>query len=103
MVVYPAPPPPALPGVPASAGLGFPAFVYPGWSPPQAPPGPPEPILARLSDAAIDTFKDPRTRELMASQGIARAPGGKKALLARIEHELPLHRELMRKAGMAPE
>lgn len=39
----------------------------------------------------------------MAAQGIARAPGGKTALLARIERELPLHRDLMRRAGMAPE
>ena len=39
----------------------------------------------------------------MAAQGIARAPGGKAPLLARIEREIPLHRELMRKAGMVPE
>ena len=56
-----------------------------------------------MTEAAIDTFKDPRTREVMQAQGIARAPGGKAALLARIERELPLHRELMRKAGMVPE
>ncbi len=95
--------PAVLPDVPTFAELGFPDFVYTGWYSLQAPPGTPEPILDRLSDAAIDTFKDPRTRELMVSQGIARAPGGKAALLARIERELPLHRELMRKAGMAPE
>jgi tripartite-type tricarboxylate transporter receptor subunit TctC len=95
--------PAALPDVPTFEELGFSDFVYTGWYSLEAPTGTPEPILDRLSDAAIDTFKDPRTRELMASQGIARAPGGKKALLARIEHELPLHRELMRKAGMVPE
>jgi tripartite-type tricarboxylate transporter receptor subunit TctC len=95
--------PAVLPDVPTFDELGFTDFVYTGWYSLQAPPGTPEPILERLSDAAVDTFKDPRTRELMASQGIARAPGGKAALLARIERELPLHRELMRKAGMAPE
>jgi tripartite-type tricarboxylate transporter receptor subunit TctC len=95
--------PAVLPDVPTFAELGFPDFVYTGWYSLQAPPGTPEPILDRLSEAAIDTFKDPRTRELMASQGIARAPGGKAALLARIEREIPSHRELMRKAGMVPE
>lgn len=95
--------PAVLADVPTFAELGFPDFVYTGWYSLGAPPGTPEPILDRLSDAAVDTFKDPRTRELMASQGIARAPGGKAALLARIERELALHRELMRKAGMAPE
>lgn len=38
-----------------------------------------------------------------SSQGLARAPQGKAALLARIERELPLHRDPMRKAGMVPE
>jgi tripartite-type tricarboxylate transporter receptor subunit TctC len=95
--------PAVLADVPTFAELGFPDFVYTGWYSLQAPPGTPEPILARLSEAAIETFKDPRSRELMASQGIARAPGGKAALLARIERELPLHRVLMRKAGVAPE
>ena len=94
---------PEFPAVPTFAELGFPDFVYTGWYSLQAPPGTPEPVLARLSDAAVDTFKDPRTRELMLSHGIARAPGGKAALLARIERELPLHRELMRRAGLVPE
>jgi tripartite-type tricarboxylate transporter receptor subunit TctC len=95
--------PAALPDVPTFAEAGFPDFLYTGWYSLQAPPGTPEPILARLSDAAIESFKDPRSREIMASQGIARAPGGKAALLARIDRELTLHRELMRKAGMVPE
>lgn len=95
--------PAVLPDVPTFAEAGFPDFVYTGWYSLQAPPGTPEPILARLSEASIETFKDPRTRELMAAQGIARAPGGKAPLLARIERELPLHRDLMRKAGMVPE
>ena len=94
--------PGVLPDVPTFAELGFPDFLYTGWYSLQAPPGTPEPILDRLSEAAVATFKDPRTREVMASQGIARAPGGKGPLLARIEREIPLHRELMRKAGMAP-
>ena len=92
-----------LPDVPTFAEAGFPDFLYTGWYSLQAPPGTPEPILARLSEAAIATFNDPRARELMAAQGIAAAPAGKAALLARIDRELPLHRDLMRKAGMVPE
>ena len=56
-----------------------------------------------MSEAATAAFNDPRAQELMAAQGIAPAPAGRAALLARIERELPLHRELMRRAGMAPE
>ncbi len=95
--------PAALPDVPTFAEAGFPDFLYTGWYSLQAPPGTPEPVLARLSEAATAAFNDPRSRELMAAQGIAPAPAGRAALLARIERELPLHRDLMRKAGMVPE
>jgi tripartite-type tricarboxylate transporter receptor subunit TctC len=95
--------PPVLPDVPTFAESGFPDFLYTAWYSLQAPPGTPEPLLARLSEAATAAFNDPRVQELMAAQGLAAAPAGKAALLARIERELPLHRELMRKAGMVPE
>ena len=95
--------PAALPDVPTFGETGFPDFLYTGWYSLQAPPGTPEPILARLAEAATATFNDPHAQDLMAAQGIVPAPAGKAALLARIERELRLHRELMRRAGMVPE
>lgn len=95
--------PAVLPRVPTFGEAGFADFLYTGWYSLQAPPGTPERIIARLKGAAVETFKDPRTREVMAAQGLARAPGGRAALLHRIERELPLHRELMARAGMVPE
>ena len=52
----------ALPDVPTFAELGFPDFLYTGWYSLQAPPGTPEPVLARLSEAATAAFNDPRAR-----------------------------------------
>ena len=92
-----------LPDVPTFGELGFPDFLYTGWYAIQAPPGTPEPIQARILEAMAATFADPKVRALMAAQGLAPAPMGRDALLARIRRELPLHRELMQKAGLNPE
>jgi len=95
--------PEQLPDVPTFGELGFPDFIYTGWYGVQAPPGTPEPIQARILEAMTATFADPRVRAFMATQGLAPAPMGREAILQRIGRELPLHRSLMRRAGLNPE
>jgi tripartite-type tricarboxylate transporter receptor subunit TctC len=95
--------PPMLPDVPTFAEQGVPDFNYTGWYSLQAPLGTPEPIQAQLLAAATATFADPKVVAFMATQGLSPSEMGAGPLRARIERELPLHRDLMRRAGMTPE
>jgi tripartite-type tricarboxylate transporter receptor subunit TctC len=92
----------AFPNLPTVAEQGFQGFGGGAWYSLQAPPGLPEPIKARLTDAATETFRAPAAVEFMRSQGLAPAPAfGEAPLVARIRRELDLHRELMSAAGIA--
>ncbi len=91
-----------LPQTPTFAELGFPDFLYTGWYGVQAPPGTPEPIQARILEGLTATFAEPKVQAFMAQQGLAPAPMGQDAILARIRRELPLHRDLMKRAGLDP-
>lgn len=93
----------ALPALPTIAEQGFPGFGGVAWYSLQGPPGLPEPVKARLTQAAIETFGDARTLAFMAGQGLGPTPMGEAALIARIRRELELHRGLMQKAGITPE
>jgi tripartite-type tricarboxylate transporter receptor subunit TctC len=92
----------AFPNLPTVGEQGFPGFGGSAWYSLQAPPGLPEPIKARLTTAATETFRAPATVEFMRNQGLAPAPAfGEAPLVARIRRELDLHRELMAAAGIA--
>lgn len=93
----------AMPDIPTVAEQGFPGFGGVAWYSLQGPAGLPEPLKARLTQAAMETFAEPRTLAFMQSQGLGPTPMGEAALVARIRRELDLHRELMRKAGINPE
>ena len=92
----------AFPSLPTVAEQGFAGFGSGAWYSLQAPPGLPEPIRTRLTDAAIEAFRAPAAVEFMRGQGLAPAPAfGEAPLVARIRRELDLHRELMARAGIA--
>lgn len=93
----------AMPNIPTVAEQGFPGFGGVAWYSLQGPAGLPEPLKARLTQAAIETFAEPRTLAFMQSQGLGPTPMGEAALVARIRRELDRHRELMQKAGINPE
>jgi len=93
---------PQLPGVPTFVEKGFADFIWGGWYSVQAPLGTPAPIVEQLNQALAQVFADQRTIDFMATQGLAPAPMGRAALVARIERELPLHRTLMQRAGLEP-
>ncbi|MEI6161777.1 MAG: tripartite tricarboxylate transporter substrate binding protein, partial [Roseococcus sp.] len=93
----------ALPALPTIAEQGFPGFGGVAWYSLQGPPGLPPAMKTRLSEAAAESFKDPRTLAFMESQGLGPTPTGEAALVARIRRELELNRGLMQKAGITPE
>ncbi|CAH0275385.1 tripartite tricarboxylate transporter substrate binding protein [Roseomonas sp. CECT 9278] len=93
---------PQLPEVPTFIETGFAGFTWGGWYAVQAPVGTPAPIVERLNEALGRTFAEQRTIDFMATQGLAPAPMGGAALVARIQRELPLHRALMQRAGLEP-
>jgi tripartite-type tricarboxylate transporter receptor subunit TctC len=91
----------AFPAIPTVAEQGFPGFGGGAWYSLQAPPGLPEPLKARLTQAAVETFSVPAAIEFMRAQGLAPATAfGEAALVARIRRELDQHRELMARAGI---
>ncbi|MCX8134567.1 MAG: tripartite tricarboxylate transporter substrate binding protein [Roseococcus sp.] len=91
----------AFPDLPTVAEQGFPGFGGGAWYSLQAPPGLPEPLKGRLTQAAIETFSTPAAVAFMRAQGLAPAPAfGEAALLARIRRELDQNRELMARAGI---
>jgi len=95
--------PAPIPDVPTFAELGIPDFIYTGWYGVQAPAATPAPIQARIAEALAAHFADPKVLEFMAGQGLGPSRMGRAAALARIERELPLHRVLLARAGLAPE
>jgi tripartite-type tricarboxylate transporter receptor subunit TctC len=95
--------PAAIPDIPTFAEIGIPDFVYTGWYGVQAPAATPRAITERIERALTEGLGDPRAQAFMATQGMAPAAMGGAAAVARIEHELPLHRRLMQRAGLSPE
>ncbi len=95
--------PPSLPAVPTFAEQGIPDFIYTGWYGVQAPKATPAPIQARIGQALAEHFADPKVQAFMATQGLAPSAMGPEAAIRRIEHELPLHRGLLQRAGFKPE
>jgi tripartite-type tricarboxylate transporter receptor subunit TctC len=92
----------ALPHLPSIAEQGFAGFGGVAWYSLQGPVGLAEPLKARLTQAAVETFGEPRTLAFMESQGLGATAMGEAALVARIRRELDLHRGLMRRAGITP-
>ncbi|WP_027284344.1 Bug family tripartite tricarboxylate transporter substrate binding protein [Rubritepida flocculans] len=91
----------AFPAIPTVAEQGFPGFGGGAWYSLQAPPGLPEPLKARLTQAAVESFSTPEAIAFMRGQGLAPAAAfGEAPLVARIRRELDQHRELMARAGI---
>ena len=59
----------AVPDLPTVAESGYPNYESFSWSAIYAPAGTPEPVIARLSEAAIATANDPETAERLNSLG----------------------------------
>jgi len=68
-----------------------------------APPGTPEPVLARLGAALRAATEDPGLRARMAEQGVVLQTGDAAALRRTLEEETALWGGLIREAGIRPD
>ena len=92
-----------LPQVPTIDEAGMPGLRTSSWLSLEAPAGTPAPILVRIEEIATQAFQAQANRALLDGLGMASVEFGSAALRARIEAELPRHRELMARAGVQPE
>ena len=77
---------PSLPDIPTIAEGGFPGFEFLGWGALLAPPGTPEPIVAKLNAAALTALADPAIHKRLTDLGydvVGSTPDELKTLIAR--------------------
>ncbi len=92
-----------MPDVPTLAELGFPGLesdTFVGlWAPAATPP----PVLAKLADAVAGVLRRPEVAERFRTAGIPIVSDGPEGLRARVAREVPLWRDVIRQAKIAPE
>lgn len=93
---------PLLPDVPAVAET-LPGFDAVFWQGLFAPPGTPEPVIARLAAALRATTEDPEVRTRMAEQGVAAETGDAAALRRVLVEDTETWGRLIRETGIQPE
>ncbi len=93
---------PLLPDVPA-VGETLPGFDAVFWQGLFAPPGTPEPVLARLGAALRATTEDPDIRERMAAQGVTAETGDAAALRRVLAEDTVKWGRLIRDQNIRPE
>lgn len=93
---------PLLPDVPAVAET-LPGFDAVFWQGLFAPPGTPEPVIARLAAALRATTEDPEVRARMAEQGVAAETGDAAALRRVLVEDTETWGRLIRETGIQPE
>ncbi len=95
---------PDLPEVPTMQELGFPDFVSETFISMFLPLGTPPAILARLADATLKVVHDPATKARLLAAGFnVSGARGPEALAGRVAREVPMWRDLIRRAGIAQE
>lgn len=92
-----------LPDVPTMQELGFSDFVSETFLSLHAPAGTPTDIMERLARASTAVMGDADTRARMRNAGFIVRPDGPAALAQRVAREVPAWRDLIARAGIAPE
>ena len=92
----------AAPAVPTLIELGLANFLVGSWWGLAAPAGLPQPLTTALDQAVRSALARPSTQRLAEEFGLLPLSPGPAAMHARIERELPLNEQLMRKAGVIP-
>lgn len=94
---------PAAPDVPTVAeSTALKDFDVANWTAMLAPPGTPEPIVAKLAAAVEAALKDPDVQKSFAALGIAPAGGGPEALAKSIRDNVVQWRAVVDRAGLSP-
>jgi len=90
----------SLPDVPTMIEAGFPNFVSVTFSALFAPAGTPADIIATLSNATREVFKDPAVRDAARKAGFEVVAGTPEELKKRLAEEIPAVKDLVKKAGI---
>jgi tripartite-type tricarboxylate transporter receptor subunit TctC len=89
-----------LPEVPTVAeAAGLPGYAIPNWYALMGPRALPEPIVARLSEAMLETLRDPETVANLTRHGLEPSPGGPAELLRQMREETARWAPILRDAG----
>ena len=91
---------PGLPGVPTMAEAGLPGFELTAWITVVAPRGLPDAVRATLVKALADAMATPAMQADLAKAGLDVGYEPPATFEARVARELPVMRELVKKAGI---
>lgn len=94
---------PDLPGVPTMIEEGYPGFVSETFQGLLAPAGTPAPILARLAREVMALLADPGVVARLNAAGFGIIAAGPEELASRISREVPMWRDVIRRAGLPQE
>jgi tripartite-type tricarboxylate transporter receptor subunit TctC len=94
---------PAAPDVPTIAeSTSLKDFDVANWTAMLAPPGTPEPIVAKLAAAVDAALKDPEVLKAFSALGLAPADAGPNALAKSIRENVVQWRAVVERAGLSP-
>lgn len=88
-----------VPDVPAIGEI-IPGYDAPAWLGLVVAQGTPEPVLARLENAALEAFSDPNTKLVLGRAGIEVTPLGRKAFGAKMASDLALWEVTLKNTGL---
>jgi tripartite-type tricarboxylate transporter receptor subunit TctC len=94
---------PDIPDVPTLSELGIQDAVSETFNALYAPAATPAPILDRLAQGVLTVLQRPDVQQRYRTGGILALPEGPEGLKARVMREVPLWREVIRQARIAPE
>ncbi len=89
-----------MPDVPTMAEAGFPDFVSETFQGMYAPAGTPAAIVQRVARDTLAVLADPATAEKLRGVGFDVRASGPDGLARRVAHEVPMWRDLIKKAGI---
>jgi tripartite-type tricarboxylate transporter receptor subunit TctC len=90
----------ALPDVPTTRELGYPELRAHAWLVLMAPAGTPQPVVAKLSDAAIKAMKAPEMQEKLKAQELELLILDPRQLGDFIRSEAPYWNDFIKRTGM---
>jgi len=89
-----------LPDVPTLEELGIKDSSTDNFQGIFAPAGTPQPIIDKLANALAEILARPDTKEKYVKIGLPVVAEGPAAFRARVEHEVPMYREIIEKGGL---
>lgn len=90
---------PLLPDVPTVAEAGVPGFEATAWFGVGAPAGTPTDVIAKLNKALAKAMEDPKTKEMLAAQGVTYTPNTAAEFAAFIASESPKWKKVVEISG----